>query len=190
VLGVPRLHPDDNLRLSYVTWQEQVNPYIVVELLSPGTADEDLGLTQPPSRDTPPPKWQVYEQILRIPYYVVFDRYTGNFQAFRLTEEGYVSIPILNGRFTIPDLGMGLGLWRGEFQGRVRDWLRFFDADGQWILTSTERERERADQERLRAERERLRAESAEQQAKQERLRAERLAEFLKSQGIDPDQIE
>jgi hypothetical protein len=162
----------------------------VVELLSPGTADEDLGLTQSTSRDTPPPKWQVYEQILHIPYYVVFDRYTGNLQAFRLTEKGYVSIPILNGRFTIPDLGMGLGLWRGEFQGRVRDWLRFFDADGQWILTSTELERERADQERLRAERERLRAESAEQQAKQERLRAERLAEFLKSQGIDPDQIE
>jgi hypothetical protein len=72
----------------------------------------------------------------------------------------------------------------------VRDWLRFFDTDGQWILTSTELERERADQERLRAERERLRAESAEQQAEQERLRAERLAEFLKSQGIDPDQIE
>lgn len=175
VLGVPRFYSDDDdLRLSYVTWQEQVNPYIVVELLSPGTADEDLGLVQADPND-PPPKWQVYEQILRIPYYVVFDRYTGNLQAFRLTEAGYVPITILDGRFTIPELGIGLGLWRGRFQGRVRDWLRFFDTDGQWILTPLEVERERADQEQIRAER--------------ERLRAERLAELLRAQGIDPDQI-
>jgi Uma2 family endonuclease len=26
----------------YVVWQEQVNPFVVVELLSPGTAKEDL----------------------------------------------------------------------------------------------------------------------------------------------------
>ena len=175
VVGVPRFYSDDDdLRLSYVTWQEQVNPYIVVELLSPGTADEDLGLVQADPND-PPPKWQVYEQILRIPYYVVFDRYTGNLQAFRLTEAGYVPITILDGRFTIPELGIGLGLWRGRFQGRVRDWLRFFDTDDQWILTPLEVERERADQEQIRAER--------------ERLRAERLAELLRAQGIDPDQI-
>jgi Uma2 family endonuclease len=175
VVGVPRFYSDDDdLRLSYVTWQEQVNPYIVVELLSPGTADEDLGLVQA-DPNAPPPKWQVYEQILRIPYYVVFDRYTENLQAFRLTEAGYVPITILDGRFTIPELGIGLGLWRGRFQGRVRDWLRFFDADGQWILTPLEVERERADQEQIRAER--------------ERLRAERLAELLRAQGIDPDQI-
>jgi len=203
VVDVPRFYSDDDdLRLSYVTWQEHVNPYIVVELLSPGTADEDLGLTQA-DPTAPPPKWQVYEQILHIPYYVVFDRYTGNLQAFRLTEAGYVPITILDGRFTIPELGIGLGLWHGRFQGRVRDWLRFFDANGQWILTPVEQERERAEQAQLRAERERLqaeaerqraeeerqRAESAERQAEQERNRAERLAEFLRSQGIDPDQL-
>jgi len=141
---------------------------------------------------------------------VVFDRYTDNLQAFRLADTGYVPISILDGRFTIPELSIGLGLWRGRFQGRVQDWLRFFDADGQWILTPLEQEREqahqeriraewerlqaeaerqRAEQERLRAEQERLRAESAERQAEQERNRAERLAEFLRSQGIDPDQL-
>ncbi|QQE63398.1 hypothetical protein GFS31_00630 [Leptolyngbya sp. BL0902] len=216
-VGVPRFYRDDNLRLSYVTWHEQVNPYLVVELLSPGTAEEDLRLVPATDPDAPPPKWQVYEQILRIPYYVVFDRYTGNLQAFRLTQTGYRPIPLLDGRFTIPELNLGLGLWRGRFQGRVRDWLRFFDADGQWILTPVEREREqvhqerqRAEQERLRAERERLqaeeerqraeqerqraeqerqRAESAEQQAEQARNRAERLAALLRAQGIDPDQL-
>ncbi|QQE63742.1 hypothetical protein GFS31_04110 [Leptolyngbya sp. BL0902] len=175
VVGVPRFRDDDDLRLSYVTWQEQVNPYIVVELLSPGTADEDLGLIQSTNPNTPPPKWQVYEQILRIPYYVVFNRYTGALQAFRLTEFGYAPIPITDGRFMIPELNIGLGLWHGEFQDCTRQWIRFFDANGQWILTPVERERERADQEGLRAER--------------ERFRAERLAELLRAQGIDPDQV-
>jgi len=161
VVGVSRFYNDRELRLSYVTWQEQVNPYIVVELLSPGTADEDLGLTQPTSPNAPPPKWQVYEQILRIPYYGVFDRYTGNLQAFRLTDDGYRPIEIANDRFMIPELGIGLGLWRGEFQGFERDWLRFLDGAGRWILTPMEMAQQRA----------------------------ERLAELLRSQGIDPDQV-
>jgi len=26
----------------------------------------------------PPTKWEVYEQILKVPYYITFDRYTDN----------------------------------------------------------------------------------------------------------------
>lgn len=43
VLGVPRLYDNHDLRLSYVIWQEGVSPFVVVELLSPGTEREDLG---------------------------------------------------------------------------------------------------------------------------------------------------
>ncbi len=75
VLGVASGSQQSDLRLSYVTWQETVNPFLVVELLSPGTEAEDLGQTLR-EVNQPPTKWQVYEQILRIPYYVVFDRYT------------------------------------------------------------------------------------------------------------------
>ncbi|AKG23824.1 hypothetical protein IJ00_23245 [Calothrix sp. 336/3] len=69
VLGVSRLYAGKDLRLSYVMWQEGVAPSVVVELLSPGTEKEDLGqslreVNQPPS------KWEVYEKILRIPYYI------------------------------------------------------------------------------------------------------------------------
>lgn len=127
---------------------------------------------------------------------MVFNRYTGALQAFRLTEAEYAPIPITDGRFMTPELGIGLGLWYGEFQGCTRQWVRFCDAAGPWILTPVERERERADRERIRAEQERLRAESAEQQAEQERYRAEQarqraeqLAEILRDQGIDPDQL-
>ncbi len=73
VVGVQQLYKGKDLRLSYVTWQEPANPFVVVELLSPGTEDEDLGSKQNPI-DKPPSKWEVYERILRIPYYIVFSR--------------------------------------------------------------------------------------------------------------------
>ncbi len=75
VLGVNRLYKKTDLRLSYVVWQEGINPFIAVELLSPSTEKEDLGKTLR-EVEKPPTKWQVYEQILRIPYYVIFDRYS------------------------------------------------------------------------------------------------------------------
>ncbi|PSO75035.1 MAG: hypothetical protein BRC37_05940 [Cyanobacteria bacterium QH_3_48_40] len=37
VLGVSRLYAGEELRWSYVIWQEGVNPFLVLELLSPGT---------------------------------------------------------------------------------------------------------------------------------------------------------
>ncbi len=43
VVGVPRLYDGTDLRSSYVIWQEGVDPFVVVELLSPGTEKEDLG---------------------------------------------------------------------------------------------------------------------------------------------------
>lgn len=44
-LGVDRAVTQDELRRSYLIWQEGVSPYLVVELLSPGTEAEDLGQT-------------------------------------------------------------------------------------------------------------------------------------------------
>jgi Uma2 family endonuclease len=114
VLGVPRLYDGTDLRSSYVIWQEGVDPFVVIELLSPGTEKDDLGedvdlgegsgqgtpalnrLTDAlpvvensqTTRDTPPRKWEVYEQILRVPYYIVFSRYTDRLRFFQLTGGG------------------------------------------------------------------------------------------------------
>jgi hypothetical protein len=47
---------------------------------------------------------------------------------------------------------LGLGLWYGEYQGFDRLWLRWYDLEGNRILTPTEiaeQERQIADQERL-----------------------------------------
>jgi Uma2 family endonuclease len=185
VLGVPRLYDQVDMRLSYVVWQEGVNPFVVVELLSPGTEKEDLGETNPEnlgseseksqgngqvitaqSEEKPPRKWEVYEQILRIPYYVVFSRYTNQLRAFKLVGAHYQELDLLQQRVWMHEIDLGLGLWQGEYQGIERLWLRWSDAQGNWILTEAEQQRQRAEQ-----------AEA----------RLESLIERLRDSGIDPD---
>jgi Uma2 family endonuclease len=187
VLGVSRLYEERDLRLSYVTWQEAVNPFVVVELLSPGTEAEDLGQRL---RDVsqPPNKWTVYEQILRIPYYVVFDRYTNEFQVFGLMMGRYQPLPIAAQEVPVQgvwleEAELGLGLWEGSYQGMQRLWLRWYDRDQHWIPTPTEAANQRAEQQAQRAEQEA-------QRAGQEAQRAERLAARLRALGINPDEDE
>lgn len=142
VLNVSRLYEGQDLRLSYVVWQEGVNPFVVVELLSPGTEPEDLGNT-PQKVDRPPTKWQVYEQILRIPYYFVLNRYTDEFQAFGLVTNRYQPLPIEGQGVWLEAVQLGLGLWQGNYQGIDRLWLRWYDREGNWLLTPEEQERQR-----------------------------------------------
>ncbi|BAP56428.1 hypothetical protein THII_2131 [Thioploca ingrica] len=168
VLGVPRFYEGHELRYSYVVWQEQVVPFIVLELLSEGTESEDLGQTVRDIKQ-PPTKGHVYEQILQIPYYIVFGReanqlrvfhwQTGRYQTLTLSEEEKV---------WLPEIQLGIGLWHGAYQGLERQWLRWYDAQHHWIPTPVEQ----LEQERQRAE--------------QEHQRAERLAAQLRALGIEP----
>jgi hypothetical protein len=61
---------------------------------------------------------------------------------------------------------MGLGLWKGEYQGINRLWLRWYDSDQNWMLTPTEQ---------------------AAQRVAQEAQWADRLAAQLRALGIEPD---
>ena len=56
------IHP--KISATPVVWQEGVNSLLVVELLCPGTENEDLGETLG-ELGKPPTKWEVYESILR-----------------------------------------------------------------------------------------------------------------------------
>ena len=187
VVGVPRLYDGVDMRLSYVVWQEGVDPFVVVELLSPGTLKEDLGELDseklpsesgklagneqailPQSEDKPPRKWEVYQQILRIPYYVVFSRYTNELRAFKLEGGHYQELELQESRVWIAELDLGLGLWLGKFQGIEQLWLRWYDAQGNWILTEAQQERQRA------------------QKAE---ARLESLLKQLRESGIDPDEL-
>jgi len=189
VLGVPRLYEQRDLRLSYVIWQEGVCPSIVVELLSPGTGDEDLGKTQRASDDEPPTKWEVYEQILRVPYYVVFNRYTDQLRAFTLVAGQYQELELSAKRVWMPTLNIGLGLWQGEYGNITRQWLRWYDARGSWISTEAEQERQRTERERQRAEQERQRAERERQRAEQAELQLQQVARNLLQTGMVIEQV-
>lgn len=164
VLGVPRAKQQSELRRSYVIWQEGVSPFLVVELLSPGTEAEDLGQTLR-EVNQPPTKWQVYEQMLRVPYYALFDRYENDFKLFQLVGTHYQPLTITDQRYWFEEVGLSLAVWQGEYEEVVGSWLRWQDADGSWILTAEER------------------AEQADQ-------KAARLADKLREMGVNPDEIE
>jgi Uma2 family endonuclease len=147
VVGVPRLYPgrETGDRDSYVLWQEKVSPIVVIELLSPGTEVDDLGrfAPKPPKSQptqAPPSKFTVYEQILKVPHYLVFNKRDGSLRYFRLVQNRYQeqSVAATNPRIWIAELDIGLALWQGLFEGMPRLWLRWCDADGTVLLTDTE----------------------------------------------------
>ncbi|MDX2256947.1 MAG: Uma2 family endonuclease [Pseudanabaenaceae cyanobacterium bins.39] len=144
ILGVPRFYDDLGLRLSFVTWQEGNAPFVVVELISPGTENEDLG-NNLREINKPPNKWTVYEQMLRIPYYFVYNRYTNEFQCFGLVMNRYQPLPIEGLGVWLEETGLGLGLWQGEYQGINRLWLRWYDQNHNWLPTPEEIQKQRAD---------------------------------------------
>lgn len=170
VLGVPRAQTQQDLRLSYVIWMEGVAPFLVVELLSPGTEAEDLGQTLR-EVNQPPTKWQTYEQVLRVPYYVIFDRYENQLRVFQLVGTRYQEMVIQEQRFWMEDIELGLGVWQGTYENAEGLWLRWFDATHQWLPTAGERAAQEA------------------QRAQQETQRADRLATKLRELGIDPDLV-
>lgn len=205
VVGVSRLYDEVDMRLSYVVWQEGINPFVVVELLSPGTEKEDLRendwLEFPPSTSQdlagnghinpepregkPARKWEVYEQILRVPYYVVFSRYTNIMRAFKLEGARYQELRLSDSRLWMPEIDLGLGLWQGEYLGVDRLWLRWYDVEGNWIPTPEER----AQHEQQRAEHEQQRANQEQQRAELAEARLEFLMQRLRESGIDPDRF-
>ena len=123
--------------LSYVIWQEQVSPLVTVELLSSSTEQEDLSRTssQP---GNPPTKWQVYEKILRVPYYVTFSRYIDEMQAFRLVGNRYERAELTGGRLVIPSIELSLGVWRGSYEDIEHLWLRWMKVSGDFISLPSE----------------------------------------------------
>ena len=193
VVGVDKLYQQRSLRLSYVIWQEKVAPCIVIEFLSPSTRNEDLGRSKP--KGIQPTKWEVYEKILRIPYYIVFDGITNEIFPFHLTKNGYRPLKINHSKVWIATLKISLGFWSGEYEGCQRQWLRWYDAEGNLIPTKEEKEqmaKELAQQEKALVQQERDRERMAKELAQQEKALAQQqvqqLLERLREAGIEPDQ--
>lgn len=142
----------------YLVWRFGKAPEIVIEIVSNKEGDE-LGK-----------KLQIYEQM-RVSYYIVYD-------PNQQLGEQRLQVYELRGRYYteaqenwLEQVGLGITLWQGEFEGRQDIWLRWCYQDGTILPTGDER------------------AQKAEERAEQERQRAELLAERLRAMGIDPDNL-
>ncbi len=162
-LKVPRRR-GENGRFSYVLWEEGAIPTLVLEVVSRtyrGEYDSKLNL---------------YQDI-GIPFYLVFNpllrRKHGPFECYRLIDGAYQRQ--LGEPVWMPDAGIAIGRGEGVYKDWRREWLYWFDQDGQRLPAPEEQvaqERQRADQAQMRAEHERQRVAALEQQ--------------LREQGIDP----
>ncbi len=172
-LGVERKKGGKSRR-SYVVWEEQeIVPIMTLEMVShqPGGEYEE--------------KLSIYAK-LGVLYYIVYnpefwqrDRHQP-LEIYKLVGGSY---QLQTGEpYWMPEAGLGIGRYQGEFGGLPQEILTWYDARGNRHLSAAEREQKRTEQEQERAEQEQERAEQANQEK-------ERLAAFLRSQGFDPNNL-
>jgi Uma2 family endonuclease len=173
VSGVPRKKP----RTKWATWEEDGHfPDLIVELLSPSTADVDRTV-----------KKELYGRIFRTGEYFCYDHDSGELEGWRLAGSEYRAIAAdERGWMWSETLKLWLGRWQGPYADLDDVWLRFFDAEGTLVPLSAESEhrraeaeRQRAEAERQRAEAERQRADAAEERAEAERRRVDGLTQEM-----------
>ncbi len=140
-------------RRKWVVWLEKGRyPNIIIELLSPTTAHQDLG-----------PKKRIYEKTFRTPEYFCYAPDSRQLQGWKLSGGNYIPIePDHNGRLRSDQLEGWLGTWQGDYQKLFETWLRLFDETDRLLPTAAEAERQRAETERQRAETAEQRATTAE----------------------------
>jgi Uma2 family endonuclease len=172
--------PDDifpKRNRSYFIWNYGKPPEVVIEVVSNQEGEEDGK------------KMRIYARM-SIPCYIIFDpqRHLSDdlLRVYQLRGRRYIET---DARY-FPEVGLGVTIWNGVYQGLAEAWLRWCDADGNVVPTGAERaeqEYQRAEQERQRATQATQRAEQERQRAEQERQRAERLAAQLRALGINPE---
>ncbi len=171
---VPNVSPllDGERRRSYVMWKEIVAPLIAIEFTSGDGSDERDATSPFQEVGNKAGKFWVYEQAVRIPFYAIYEVEKASVEVYQLVEYHYQRcIPNERGHFPIASLGVELGIWHGSYMNQHLPWLRWWDLDGNLLLTGEERAG-KAD----------LRAEAAER-------RSVILAAKLRELGIDPEEL-
>ena len=167
---VPNVPPqlDGKIRRSYVLWREHIAPFIALEFAS-GNGDEERDRTPPrnPSSEEvvqKPGKFWVYEQVMRIPFYGIYEINNEKLEVYHFVDGFYQKLtPNERGHYAIAPLGVALGLWQGTYQNQTQSWLRWWDLQGNLLLIGQE-------------------------QAERERQKRLRLVEQLRS--LNPDQLQ
>jgi Uma2 family endonuclease len=150
-LGVERFF-DEELRLSYPLWEENVVPTLVLEVVSQNYRGEYST------------KKELYASM-GVLYYVIYSsrrRRKPRLEVHRLVDGAYVLQP--ENPVWLPEIGLGIGVERGSYGGLTREWLYWYDEQGQRFPTAEER-------------------------IKQAEQRAQMLTERLRALGVDPDSL-
>jgi hypothetical protein len=109
-------------------------------------------------------KKKIY-QDMGVLYYVVYNplrRRKAPLEVYKLVDREY-QLQFGNPVW-LAEIGLGIGRERGTYQGMTREWLYWYDEQGQRILTP-------------------------EEQIEKERKRVQLLEERLRSLGVDPDSL-
>ncbi|NEQ37932.1 MAG: Uma2 family endonuclease [Okeania sp. SIO3I5] len=209
-LGVERIK-GENLRLSYVTWEENwVVPSLAIEVVS-RTPEEEYKRKKR--------KYAEYGVL----YYVIYAPMREGKQQlalYRLNREGKYELQEENPMW-MPEIGLGIGTEVGTFQGVTREWLYWYDQLGnrysspeetlqqeqearllaEQCLEQAKFQGQQEQEARLLAEFQRQQEpaarllaeqclEQVEQQAELQRQQVEKMAARLRELGIDPDQLD
>jgi Uma2 family endonuclease len=154
-LGVPRVRPNNELRLSYIIRDEKVVPQWVLEVVSKepgGEYDEKL---------------QIYA-AMGVLYCTIYNPKHAErdghevFETYKLVQGNYVRQ--LGNPVWMPEIGLGIGHEVRKQEEATRDWLYWYDAAGQRYETPEDT----LAQERVLREREQLMRRELEEQLVQE----------------------
>lgn len=145
---VPHVYPlpEGEIRRSYTPQLEGDIPLIVMEFLSETDGGEYS------SRPTYPyGKLWFYEQVIKVPYYIIFEPSVPHLEVRYLQSHGYELLtPNVEGQYWIEPLGLNLGTWQGKRQNITASWLRWWDASGNLLLWGSETiEKEKQKNQRL-----------------------------------------
>jgi len=114
---------------SYYQWNMGKQPDVVIEAVSDRTGGKETY------------KKNLYAR-LGVPHYAVFD--SDHF----LSEDTLRTYELVGGSYRLGDpgpwsnIGLGLRLWEGKFEGLQETWLRWCDGNGEIIPTGEERARQ------------------------------------------------
>jgi Uma2 family endonuclease len=181
--------PDENLRSSFVLWEEKVLPLLALEIVSKTPGQEHTE------------KFSIYQSI-GIVYYLVYAplrKRKAKFQLYKLIDGEYVLQSDGQKPYWMPEVGLGIGVEKQLYSSLQREWLYWYDENDVRYPTPTER----AEIETQRAEIAAQRAEIAAQRAEIETQRAEieaaariaaenennLLRKRLRELGINPENI-
>ena len=124
-IGVPRII-DRDLRLSYVLWEEQKIPTLAIEIVSQTRRGE---YTE---------KKEFYEKM-GIKYYVIYNPLRKRKPSLEVYELNQGKYQLLEGEIIwLEELKLGIGKQQGTYQGITREWLYWYDENGQRYLTPEE----------------------------------------------------